>query len=98
MTPGEMYWVEFPPSDSHEQAGRPPAIVIQDPKYSPQIGTVFVVPVTGQPKNLRFAGTVSIQPTDANGLLKESVILVSNSALWIEGEYYGGLESSKRKS
>jgi mRNA interferase MazF len=70
-----MYWVEFPPSNGHEQAGRRPAIVIQDDSYAGSLGTALVVPVTGQPANARFPGTVTIAPTALNGLLMPSVVL-----------------------
>ena len=76
MTPGEMYWVEFPPSNGHEQAGRRPAIVIQDDSYAGSLGTCLAIPVTGQPANARFPGTVAVAPTAANGLLTLSVVLV----------------------
>ena len=76
MIPGEMYWVDFPPSTGHEQSGRRPAIVIQDDTYAGLLGTAIVVPVTGQPANARFPGTVSVIPTAQNGLLKLSVVLV----------------------
>ena len=76
MTPGEMYWLEFPPSTGHEQTGRRPAVVIQDDGYAGVLGTALVVPVTGQPANARFPGTVTVAPTPRNGLLKPSVVLV----------------------
>jgi mRNA interferase MazF len=76
VTPGEMYWVDFPPSNGHEQAGRRPAIVIQDDSYAGALGVALVVPVTGQPANARFPGTVTVTPTAMNGLLKPSVVLV----------------------
>jgi mRNA interferase MazF len=71
-----MYWVEFPPANGHEQSGRRPAIVLQDDTYASGVSVVFVVPVTGSLRNLRFPATVRISPSDANGLLVESVILV----------------------
>jgi len=76
VTPGELYWVEFPPANGHEQAGRRPAIVLQDEKYAQGAPMVFVVPVTGSLANLRFPATMRVDPSNANGLLKPSVILV----------------------
>ncbi|MGL4421041.1 MAG: type II toxin-antitoxin system PemK/MazF family toxin [Gemmataceae bacterium] len=76
MIQGELYWIEFPPSQGHEQAGRRPAIVLETNPHLQGRPTVIVVPVTGQPRNSRFTGTVTVQPSDLNGLLKESVILV----------------------
>ena len=76
MTPGELYWVEFPPANGHEQAGRRPAVVLQDDGYAGAVGTVFVVPVTGSLANLRFPATVRVDPTSDNGLLASSAVLV----------------------
>ena len=75
MIPGEMYWVEFPPANGHEQSGRRPAIILQDDNYARAISMVFVVPVTGTLANLKYPATVRADPSDANGLLKPSVIL-----------------------
>ncbi|HUR53967.1 MAG TPA: type II toxin-antitoxin system PemK/MazF family toxin [Gemmataceae bacterium] len=76
MTPGEIYWVVFPPSDGHEQSGRRPAIILQDARYGERLSVVLVAPVTGSLANTRFAATVQVSPTEENGLYAESVILV----------------------
>jgi mRNA interferase MazF len=76
VTPGELYWVNLPHSNGHEQAGRRPAVVIQDDVYAGTLGTALVVPVTGQPANARFPGTVAVAPSAQNGLLRSSVVLV----------------------
>jgi mRNA interferase MazF len=76
MPPGELHWVDFPSTEGHEQAGRRPAIVLQDDEYAISVSTKFVIPVTGQPANLRFPATVAIEPTATNGLRKLSVALV----------------------
>ena len=76
MTPGELYWVEFPTANGHEQTGRRPAIVLQDDTYAGGVSVVFVIPVTGSLPNLRFPATVRIDSSTANGLLADSVALV----------------------
>jgi mRNA-degrading endonuclease toxin of MazEF toxin-antitoxin module len=76
VTPGELYWVTFPPSNGHEQEGRRPAIVLQDERYAGRLPLVFVAPVTGTLRNLHYPATVRVDPTPENGLYKESVILV----------------------
>lgn len=76
MTPGELDWVEFPPSNGHEQSGRRPAIVLHDETSASGLPTVIVAPVTGTLRNMKFAGVVRVDPTAENGLYKESVILV----------------------
>jgi mRNA interferase MazF len=76
VIPGELYWVTFPPSDGHEQAGRRPALVLQDDVYGAPLSAVFVVPVTGSPANARFPATVRVDPTQENGPYAPSVVLV----------------------
>jgi mRNA interferase MazF len=76
VTPGELYWVEFPPANGHEQSGRRPAIVLQDDTYASGVSVVFVIPVTGSLANLRYAATIRIDPSEANGLLMPSTALV----------------------
>lgn len=76
MTPGELYWVEFPNADGHEQAGRRPAIVLQDDNFAGGLSVVFVIPVTSSLANLRFPGTVRIDSSATNGLVADSVALV----------------------
>lgn len=76
MSPGDLHWVEFPPTDGHEQANRRPAIVLQDDKYAGAVSMVFIVPVTGQPANARFPATVLLDPSPTNGLRLQSVALV----------------------
>ena len=76
MTVGDIYWVELPPTNGHEQAGRRPAVVLQDEIYGGQLPLVLVVPLTGAIAATRFAGTVKIAPTQQNGLRQESVALV----------------------
>ena len=75
MKKGELYWVELPESNGHEQSGRRPALVIQDEFYAGGLSTVIAVFVTGQPANIRFPGAVAVAPSATNGLLKPSVIL-----------------------
>jgi mRNA interferase MazF len=76
VTPGELYWVEVPPSNGHEQSGRRPAIALQDETFAGGLPVVLVAPVTGSLANARFPATVRVRPTQENGLYKESVILV----------------------
>lgn len=76
MTPGEIYWVRLPPADGHEQVGRRPAIILQDETYAGALPVVIVVPLTGAVAASRFPGTTLLQPTEENGLLRPSVVLV----------------------
>lgn len=75
MKRGELYWVEFLPSNGHGQSGRRPAVVLQDESIGVSFGTVVVVPVTGSPANIRFPGAVLVNPSAGNGITKHSIIL-----------------------
>lgn len=73
MRTGDLYWVEFPARGGHAQAGRRPAIVVQQPNTLP---TVLLVPLTSQQDALRFPGTVLIEAARENGLRQNSVAMV----------------------
>jgi mRNA-degrading endonuclease toxin of MazEF toxin-antitoxin module len=73
VTPGEIWWVEFPARGGHAQAGRRPAIVVQRLKGLP---TVLVVPLTSQLNALRLPATELVEPDSHNRLRKPSVALI----------------------
>lgn len=73
MTVGEVCWVEMPARGGHAQAGRRPAIIVQQADMLP---TVLLIPLTSQQDALRFAGTVLIEPDKQNGLRQPSIALV----------------------
>jgi mRNA-degrading endonuclease toxin of MazEF toxin-antitoxin module len=73
MTVGEIRWVEMPTRGGHAQAGRRPAIIIQQTVTLP---TVLLIPLTSQQDALRFAGTILVEPDEQNGLRQPSVALV----------------------
>ena len=76
MTLGDVHWVEFAPKGGHAQAGRRPAIIVQNEKDSARIPTVLVIPLTSQLDALRFSGTVLIEADSKNALRRASVALV----------------------
>ena len=76
LTPGDIYWVELPVTGGREQAGRRPAIVLQDDSYAATSPLVVVVPLTTATSATRFQATLLLTPTVANGLSAESVALV----------------------
>ena len=76
MNIGDIYTVEIPVSDGHEQAGTRPAIVVQSPQFENQLPTVLIVPLTSQLAAQSFPGTFLIQPDSENGLTRTSVVLV----------------------
>src|SRR5579859_1107817 len=73
---GDIHWIGFPPANGHEQAGRRPAVVVQDETVAGSLPVVLVVPLTTSAAALRFPGTVALDPSEANGLSARSVALV----------------------
>ncbi len=76
MTIGEIHWVELPDSGGREQAGRRPAIVIQNDNYAGCLPTVLVIPFSSAIAALRFPGTTPIKADGRPGLRTDSVALV----------------------
>ncbi|MBC7929676.1 MAG: type II toxin-antitoxin system PemK/MazF family toxin [Rubrivivax sp.] len=73
MTVGELRWVEMPARGGRAQAGRRPALIVQQTAALP---TILLIPLTSQQDALRFAGTVLVEPDEHNGLRQPSVALV----------------------
>ncbi|MFL5802554.1 MAG: type II toxin-antitoxin system PemK/MazF family toxin [Roseiflexaceae bacterium] len=48
MEIGDIYTVEIPASDGHEQAGSRPAIIVQASRFEDQLSTVLIVPLTSR--------------------------------------------------
>ena len=76
MDIGDIYTVEIPSSDGHEQAGVRPAIIVQAPQFENQLPTVLIVPLTSRLVAQAFPGTFLIHPDSENGLTITSVALV----------------------
>ena len=77
MKRGDIVSVDLPrpTTGGREQFGRRPAIIFQDDSQFGKLPTIIVVPVTAQKSALRFPATFLIQPSTANGLKEESVVL-----------------------
>jgi mRNA interferase MazF len=76
MNVGDIHWVELPNVGGREQAGKRPAIVLQDDVYAGSLPTTIVVPLSSTTAALRFPGTARIKATQASGLRTDSVALV----------------------
>jgi mRNA interferase MazF len=76
MNIGDIFWIQLPSSNGHEQAGRRPAVILQDESYAGNLPLVLAVPLTTVRTAPRFTGTLLIEPTDSNGLSQPSVALV----------------------
>ena len=76
MDIGDIYTIEIPSSNGHEQAGKRPAVIVQAPQFEKQLPTVLIVPLTSQLAAQTFPATLLIQPDAINGLTMPSVVLV----------------------
>ena len=68
MSPGEIYWVDLPGANGHEQRGRRPGIVLQDEQSVGELPVVIVIPLTTSRAALRFRGTTTIAAPPESGL------------------------------
>ena len=72
MKKGEIWLVELPSSNGHEQTGTRPAIILSE-----EITNIaIVIPLTSNTQALKFPYTIELKPTKRNGLLTNSVALI----------------------
>ena len=76
MDIGDLYTIEIPLSNGHEQAGPRPAVIVQAPAFERKLPTVLIVPLTSQLGAQAFPSTFLIHPDAENGLTVPSVALV----------------------
>ena len=72
MRKGELWNVEIPATNGHEQGGSRPAIVLSEG----EAGIAVIVPFTSKLQSLRYRYTVEVAPSKQNGLKVTSVALV----------------------
>jgi mRNA interferase MazF len=72
MNKGEIWIVDFPQSNGHEQSGKRPVIVLSDTATN----IVIIIPLTSNFQALHFPHTLEIEATKENGLATKSVALV----------------------
>ena len=76
MTIGDIHWVELPDVGGREQAGRRPAIIMQDDGFAGSLPTSIVLPLSSAMAALRFPGTAQVKAIGNSGLRSDSVALV----------------------
>ncbi len=76
MEIGDIYAVEIPASNGHEQAGVRPAIIVQASSVATRLPTTLIVPLTSQLAAKSFPGTFLVQPDSENNLNTDSAALV----------------------
>lgn len=72
MNKGEIWLVELPSTNGHEQAGNRPVIILSDTESNISI----VIPFTSNLQALRFPHTLEVRPSKKNGLKDISVALI----------------------
>ncbi len=75
MDVGDIFEVELPSVDGHEQAGTRPAIIFQAAQFEKRLPTVILVPFTSQLKAQTFPGTYLVHRDSENHLNVDSVAL-----------------------
>ena len=72
MNKGEIWLVEIPSANGHEQTGTRPAVIVADTTAN----VAVVVPFTSNIQALRFPHTLEVKPTKSNGLSTVSTLLL----------------------
>lgn len=72
MRKGEIWLVELPYTNGHEQTGARPVIVLAETEAD----IAIIVPFTSNLQALRFPHTIEVKPCKENGLKDISVALI----------------------
>ena len=72
MNKGEIWIVEIPAANGHEQSGKRPVIVLADTEAN----IIIAVPFTSNIQALRFPHTIEVEPSKENGLASKSIALI----------------------
>ena len=62
---GDVIWIDFTPSQEHEQSGRRPALVLSPELYNTKTGLLIACPITSQQKGYQFEVPIKGQITGA---------------------------------
>lgn len=72
MDKGDIWLVEIPQTEGHEQTGKRPVIILADTESN----ITIIIPFTSNLQALRFPHTLEIEPSEENGLTIKSIALV----------------------
>ncbi len=72
MKKGEIWLVELPSANGHEQIGTRPAILLAEA----EINIGVIIPFTSNLQALRFPHTIKVKPSKKNGLKSISVAMI----------------------
>ena len=73
MKTGEIYIVDFPLSDGHEQVGTRPSVIVID---FPELPIAQIVPLTSSEKAKTYKHIIIIKPDEENNLDRTSIALL----------------------
>jgi len=79
MKRGDIVLVDLPQTADgagHEQVGTRPALIVHDDATSDTLSVIMIVPFTSNMKAQRFPHTILVEPTEENGLMVQSILLV----------------------
>lgn len=74
MQKGEIWIADLNPNKGQEQSGQRPVVIISGNAMNGHFDLVIACPLSSKIKN--FVGNVIIEPSESNGLLQKSEILV----------------------
>ena len=72
MKKGEIFLVEVPSSNGHEQTGMRPVIILTDTEAN----IAIIIPFTSNLQALRFPHTLEVKASQKNGLSIDSIALL----------------------
>ena len=72
MNKGEIWLVEIPETNGHEQTGKRPVVILADTESN----ITIIIPFTSNVQALRFPHTIEVEPSKENGLTAKSVALI----------------------
>ena len=72
MKRGEIYLVEFPSSEGHEQRGLRPAIIFSEDTA----GIISIIPFTAKASSIKYTYTLKVLKSKFNGLNEDSIALI----------------------
>ncbi len=92
---GDIVWIDFDPTEGHEQGGRRPAIIISPEKYNTMSGQVLVCPITSKIKKYIFEvlyhgneikGVVLADQIRTMDFSKRNIIFIEKSSITVVDE------------
>ena len=81
---GEIYYADLSPVVGSEQGGVRPVLIVQNDVGNRHSPTVIAAAITSRREKAKLPTHIDVQAATC-GLTKDSVVLLSRSARWING-------------